>query len=283
LLLSQLCKGPSWVRAEPLTRPINTIRIFFHHRRWLLLRAVLAALVLGIRLTVPIMLRGYVKFLDAYDIGKKALAAVAGTGAAPAALPPPLLQGWLWAAGLVVCSLASVVLDATNTWNTQAHSNVLRMQLGAALSAKALRLGAAAMMAQFGAGRLLNAFSSDARRVSELNMLLEFLVSAPLITLVAYVMIALEAGWIAATASIAVYVFALPFVVSVVCRGRGCLGFQVWEFMCGLRQVIILSKYTPHPHPSPLLFPCPPLSLPNPVPVLPPHCKTPDQVSCSGR
>ncbi len=198
----QLGNGPAWVHPARLRRPVCTATVFFHHRRWLLLRAALALLVVGIRLTVPIMLRGFVRFLDKYDKGKATLTT------------PPLWQGWIWAAGLVAFSLAAIVTDAASTWNTQAHTNTLRMQLGAALSAKALRLGGAEMAAVFGAGRLLNAFSSDARRVSELNMLLEFLVTAPLVTAAAFLMIALEAGPVAAAVSIAVYLLALPLVVS---------------------------------------------------------------------
>jgi ABC-type multidrug transport system fused ATPase/permease subunit len=134
----------------------------------------------------------------------------------------PMWRGWLWAAGLVLMSLAAIVADALSTWNTQAHSNVLRMQLGAALSAKALRLSASGFAARFGAGRLLNGFSSDARRVAEFNMLLEFLWTAPLATVAAYTMIATEIGPIEALAGIAVYILALPLVV----RFSGSRGFE---------------------------------------------------------
>jgi hypothetical protein len=163
------------VHPRPLAAPVTTVSIFFYERRWLALRAVLAVLLLGLRVTVPIMLRGFVRFLQAHDAARHAAAAAAAgvpppPGAPPPPPAPPLEQGWLWAGGLVAVSLAAIIADAASTWNTQAHSNAIRMQLGAALSAKALRLRGAELAVRFGAGRLLNAFSSDARRVAELNM-----------------------------------------------------------------------------------------------------------------
>jgi hypothetical protein len=196
--------------------------VFRYHRGWFALRAGLAAAVLAARLAVPVMLQGFMKYLECtdcagYDTYKAAGGGGGGGGGgagAPKLVRPPRWQGWMWAAGLVGLSLASIVLDAVNTWNTQAHSNTMRMQLGAALSAKALRLGGAEMNAVFGAGRLLNAFSADARRVSELNMMVEFLVTAPLVTAVAFLMIGRAVGPVAAAMSTAVYICALPLVVS---------------------------------------------------------------------
>jgi hypothetical protein len=168
----QLTGGPGWVHPEPLAGPVDTVSICLHQRRWLALRGALAALLLGLRLTVPLMLRGFVRFLQAYEHATRSPPPPLPGAPLPPPPPPvpPMARGWLYAGGLVLVSLLAIIADAASTWNTQAHSNALRMQLGAALSAKALRLRGAELSARFGAGRLLNAFSSDARRVSELNM-----------------------------------------------------------------------------------------------------------------
>jgi ABC-type multidrug transport system fused ATPase/permease subunit len=256
------------VHTSPLSRPVTTRTVFRYQRGWFLLRATLAAAVLAARLTVPVMLQGFMKFLECTECaGYKEYLAAGGAGAgpgAPALVRPPRWQGWMWAFGLVGLSLASIVLDAVNTWNTQAHSNTMRMQLGAALSAKALRLGGAEMNAAFGAGRLLNAFSADARRVSELNMMAEFLITAPLVTVVAFVMIGRAVGPVAASFSTAVYILALPLVVSgglsVVGHLGGCLvGCEFQSGLVSLQRLWLAaqhskihttaSHYPPTPHP----------------------------------
>jgi hypothetical protein len=59
--IPQLSNGPSWVSAADLPpAPVSTRSVFLHHGRWIALRMALAALVLGLRLAVPLMLRGFV-------------------------------------------------------------------------------------------------------------------------------------------------------------------------------------------------------------------------------
>ena len=204
----------------PLAAPVTTARVFLFHKRWLALRAAVGWALLAARLGVPFMLRGFVAFLAAHEAAKTAAAAAAaaaaaGSAAVAAAPPPagpPRWQGWLWAVSLVGLSLLAIFLDAVAAWNAQAHSQTLRAQLGAAASAKALRLGGAELAARFGAGRLLNAYASDARRVGELCMVMEFLATAPVVTAVAYALIAIEIGPLAALVCLAIYVIMLPVV-----------------------------------------------------------------------